>query len=86
MSPFHTEQRHRLHSVVINQLDLVHRTVAPDETYPPLPVDPDAVLPFPIAGQSFKPVAGRDAQVIQVNRSVKDEQFPESGSSRIRMN
>src|SRR5699024_8785712 len=51
-------------SVVVNDLHLLRSGVRPYETYPPLVVDPDAVLPNPITFESFEPVAGWDAEVL----------------------
>ena len=51
--------------MVINDLNLVGVDVFPDENDPPLLVDPNAVKFTQIAGQFFKSIARRNAQVIQ---------------------
>jgi hypothetical protein len=50
--------------MVIYNLDVVGIAVAPDEAQPPLVVDPDAVLPNPIAGQRLQAVRRRLPQVL----------------------
>jgi len=44
---------------------MVWPSLRPKETDPPSLVDPDTVLTGPIAYQGFKPVARRNAQVIE---------------------
>jgi hypothetical protein len=61
--------------VVIDDLD-IHRTfVSPDKTYPPLLVDPDAVLAMTIAAQSFEHVPWRRPQVSKFNCCIQHSQF-----------
>jgi len=43
--------------MVIDDLDLLGRTITPNETDSPLIVDSDAVLTFPIATQFLQPVS-----------------------------
>src|SRR5690554_4670175 len=52
-------------SVVVNDLHLLRSGVGPHEADPPLVVDPDAVLPGPIALQRLEPVPGRDAEIVK---------------------
>jgi len=47
----------------------------PDETDAVLVVDPDRVLPGPVAFQCLQPVAGRHAKVVQHMRRVQHRQF-----------
>jgi hypothetical protein len=49
--------------VVVHHLDLLRVAVLPDEADPILVVDPDAVLPLPIAGKSLKVIARKRAEV-----------------------
>jgi len=44
-----------------------------------LPVDTDAVLPCPCAGQSLKPVTGRIPQILQTLHSMKLPQTAKGG-------
>ena len=55
----------------------------PFKTYSPLIVDPNTVLPFPIAFKRFQLVAGRDAQVIQRRRCMQLQQFSSSNPFNI---
>ena len=54
--------------MIVNDLHLLWPSIRPHEADPPLVVDPDAVLPCSITLQSFEPVAGRDAKVIEHRR------------------
>jgi hypothetical protein len=63
--------------VVVHDFDVVGVAAPPSEADPPLVVDPDAVLPLPIAAQSLKPVTGRDPQVVQAVRSVQHPELPQ---------
>jgi len=56
--------------VIIDNFNVVGVTVAPDETQPPLIVDPNAVLPFSIAVQSFKTIGGWRSQVSEFGCAV----------------
>ena len=51
--------------MVVDYLDLVRFAVLPCEADPILVVDPDAVLPPPIAGKGFKVIARERAQVVE---------------------
>jgi hypothetical protein len=60
-----------LSSVIIRHLN-VNRTIrGPNETYPELVVDPDRMLPFPVAAQRFESVAGRRPQITKGRGGVK---------------
>jgi hypothetical protein len=52
--------------VVVHDLDVPYRTLAPLEANPPLIVDADAVLAEPIAVQSFEAVAWRNPEVVKL--------------------
>jgi hypothetical protein len=54
-----------LASMVVNDLDLFGTALRPDKAYPPLLVDPNAVLARPVAPQGFQVVGWRQAQVFQ---------------------
>ena len=51
--------------VIIDDLDIVWRTVSPNETYPPLGIYADAVLAGAIALQGFQPVPRWRGQIRQ---------------------
>ena len=42
----------------------------------PLIVDANGVLPLSAAGKLFKPIRGRNSQVIQIRGSAQHDQFP----------
>jgi hypothetical protein len=50
-------------------------TLTPDKTDSPLIIDPNRMLPFPIASQCFQLISGRRSQHAQLSRGVKLEQF-----------
>jgi hypothetical protein len=58
-------------SVVVHHLDLLRFAVLPHEADPILVVDPDAVLPPPIAGKNLKVIARKRAQVVESMGCVK---------------
>jgi hypothetical protein len=51
--------------------------LTPHKTDSPLIIDPNRVLPFPIASQCFQLISRRRSQDAQLRRSVKLEQFPQ---------
>jgi hypothetical protein len=55
---------------------VVDVSVAPDETKPPLLVDPDRVLSAPVAAERLQAVAGRNAQVFEPRDRIEQEQLP----------
>jgi hypothetical protein len=57
--------------MVVHHLDLLRFTVPPYETDPILVVNPDAVLPLPVAGEGLKVIARKRAQVIESLGCVK---------------
>jgi hypothetical protein len=50
--------------MVINYLHVVGVPVLPPKAYPPLIVDPDAVLPFSGPFEGFESIGGRDAEIV----------------------
>src|SRR5438067_1085403 len=68
--------------MIVGNLDFDGVAVVPAETDPPLFVDPNAVLPGPIALQFLQAVSGRDAQVVKRFGRIDQEQFPECGALR----
>ena len=57
--------------MVIHNFHLMCIPVAPDETDPPLVIDPDAVLANAVAFQEFQPIARRRKQITQRPRPVQ---------------
>jgi hypothetical protein len=71
-----TAHIHRTLSVVVNDLDVSSPRGSPAEADPPLIIDPDAVLPRPIAAELLEPIPGRHAQIIKCLRRIDDQQLP----------
>lgn len=61
--------------MVIANLDIMGIPVFPAEAYPPLAVDPYAVLPFPIPSERFKPVARREPQIHDPLGGIEHKEF-----------
>ena len=57
--------------MVVGYLHFGRTWVGPDETDPIPVVDANAVLPASVPGQSFKPVAGRYAEVAQYSGGIE---------------
>jgi len=51
-------------AVVVDDLDIFGSSFIPAETYSPLVVDPDAPLPGAVALQRFKPISGRNPEIV----------------------
>jgi hypothetical protein len=51
--------------VVVRDLYIPRRALAPLEAYPPWVIDTDAVLAAPIPVQSFEPIARRYPEIIE---------------------
>ena len=62
--------------MVVHHLDLLRVAVLPDEADPILVVDPNAVLPLPIAGKSLKVIARERAEVVEALGGVQLRQLP----------
>src|SRR6476661_9384516 len=56
----------------------------PDKANSPLIIDPDRVLPPPIASESLKPVRGWHAQIIEPSGIVEKTQFAKCASLNVR--
>ena len=50
-------------------------TIDPFKAYPPLIVDPDAVLPCPTTTELLQPVRWRDAEIVQRDGIVEHAQL-----------
>jgi len=57
--------------MIIHDFYVIGITIDPFEAYPPLIVDPDAVLPCPVAAKLLQPVGWRDAEIVQCDGIVK---------------
>jgi hypothetical protein len=57
--------------MIIDDLNFMRRSILPDETKPPLIVDPYAVLPNPITFESLQVIAWRHSQIIEPDRRVQ---------------
>src|SRR4029077_14740893 len=62
-------------SVIICNFNFVRVSVHPPEADSPLPVDANAMLPLPVALESFQAVSGRNSQVFEANRRIHKLQF-----------
>jgi hypothetical protein len=62
--------------MVVNNLNVNGIGLHPAETDPPLVVDPNAVLPRPIASQGLETVSGNRAQIRQFPSGVNVVQLP----------
>lgn len=71
--------------VVICYLHVMGNVSFPLETYPPLIVDPYAVLPFPVAIQLFEAITWRDPQVTQIGCRMQVQEFPQGRPTDICM-
>ena len=61
--------------MIVYDFNFVRAGVSPNETYPVLIVDANAIMPFPIACQRFQPIAGRNAQFVECCDGVKLVKF-----------
>jgi hypothetical protein len=48
--------------MIVDDLDVVRAVLVPCKAYPPLLIDPNAVLPSAVPFQGFEPVAGEHLQ------------------------
>jgi len=57
--------------MVINNFDIVRVAFVPSEANPPLVIDSDAPLSFPITMQPLEPVARRNSKVLDLRCSIE---------------
>ena len=57
-------------SMIVHDLNFKSIGLNPAEADPPLVVDPNAVLPRPIAGKSFQPISGHRSQIGNTRRRL----------------
>jgi len=70
--------------MIVANFHVISVPVAPYKTYPPLIVNANAMLSFPIAFESFQPVARKDRQIFQNLGSIQVLQFSPGHVSDIR--
>jgi hypothetical protein len=66
--------------MVIGYFNIAGVSVFPAKTYPPLIVDPDAVLSPAIALQDLKPIARRNPEILKALGLMKIQEFPPCNS------
>jgi hypothetical protein len=69
--------------MIIDDLDLFRRALAPDKADSPLIVDPDATLTFPVAAQSLKPISRNCRQILQIFGVVQHPELPSCHRSNV---
>ena len=57
--------------MIIHDFYVIGITIDPFEAYSPMIVDPDAVLPCPVAAELPQPICWRDADIVQCDGIVK---------------
>src|SRR5262245_29561100 len=62
-------------SMIVDDLDFVRIVLAPDEANPPLLIDADRILTFPVSFESFQPIGWRHTQVFEPLRVVEKTQL-----------
>ncbi len=61
--------------MVVGYLNIVGISLMPSKAYPPLVVDPYAMLRVAVAGKLFQPIARRYLQIFKAISSIKIHQF-----------
>src|SRR5882757_1282333 len=62
-------------SVIVHDLRIPRRSLAPFKAYPPLIVDADAVLSTPVAMQGFEPITRRHPQIVELFGRVNGKEL-----------
>jgi hypothetical protein len=70
--------------MIIHYLHVVCITLSPFKANPPLLINPNTVLTFPIPRQFFQPIRWGYTQIIERNSSIEHSQFPQSHLLNIR--
>jgi len=65
--------------VVIDDLNVAGISRTPAETYPPLLVDSDTVLPISVTPELLNSVARRDPKIVENRGSIEHPEFPKGG-------
>ena len=61
--------------MIVGDLDIPGRAIAPYKAEPPLIVDANAVLALTIAAQSLQPVTGRHPQIVQLPGGINGQKL-----------
>jgi hypothetical protein len=61
--------------MIIHDFYVIGITIDPSNAYPPLVVNPDAVLPCPVAAELLQPVRWRNTKIIHCDRVVEHAQL-----------
>jgi hypothetical protein len=67
---------HGITSMIVSYFDVIHAVLMPFKANPPLIVNPNTVLPFPLSLQCFQVVCRRNPKVVKVSGSMDHNQFP----------
>jgi hypothetical protein len=70
--------------MIINDLHRFGVAANPPKANPPLSLDPDTVLTFPVSPQRFQAVRRRDAQVCEILRRVEHDEFSQGRTLNVR--
>jgi len=62
--------------VIIHDLDFKDVPLPPRKAYPPLVIDADAELTFPIAFEAFQAIARHRRERPEIRRGVEHVEFP----------
>ena len=62
--------------MVVHNFDFVSVSIAPHKADPPLIVNPNAVLPFPLPVQGFQAIASRRSQIGEIRGDMYLVKFP----------
>jgi len=73
-------------SVVVDEFDIVCTSLSPDKADSPLSIHTDAVLSTTVAHQLLAPVAGRDAKILDISRSVDEFELSQRRSMQRAVN
>jgi hypothetical protein len=69
--------------VVVNNFNIVGIAIDPAEANPPLIINPNAVLPSPIACQLFEPVGRRHSKVRHIRGCVQDPKLSQGNPLQV---
>ena len=62
--------------MIINNFDVIRIAGLPPETYPPLIIDADAVLPHPVPFKRLHLVSRRLRQILKMPDAIQKEELP----------
>src|SRR5262245_46639161 len=61
--------------VVVDDFDMCRFSFIPNKANPPLVIDPDRILSFPVCLQRFQPVARRNTQISKHPRLIQQTEL-----------